>query len=883
MRGDRITVLNVAEKPSVAKEASRLLSGGYQNAPTQSRFNPVHQFEFSLQNRSCTMLFTSVRGHLMSLDFASAYQNWNTIPPEDLYGAPVERNISQDAGDVRKNLVDLARKAQWLVLWLDCDREGENIAFEVLSVCREANASLNVFRAVFSALTKADLERACRTLQAPDRNQSDAVDTRSEIDLRIGASFTRFLTMRYRSRVKLPSPTISYGPCQSPTLGFVVSRFVEVENFVREAYWTIRVTISKPDDEKGANAPPLSIDFTWERQRLFDQLAVLVLYEMCLENPEATVTDVRGTERTKQRPVPLCTVELHKMASRKLRMSSARCMSIAESLYQRGIISYPRTETEVFSPTMDLLSLIRVHIGSTAWGTYAQKLVDGDFLWPSDGARDDKAHPPIHPLKLMQRSELEEEEWKLYEFVTRHFLACCSEDAFGFETRVEIDIAGEGFYATGLTVLERRWLDVYPYEQWSGNRLPRFLVNERVMPSSILMSERQTEPPPLLTEADLIDLMDKNGIGTDATMHDHIRTIQDRHYCYKNENMQFVPTDLGVALYQGFKRLAEVSGVDLSLPDLRARMEADMALVARGAKTKQEVLDLHVSEMKRVFLLLKSHAAHMDTEMRNRLGGLEDSVGRDGVTLVANFSECGKCRAPMDLKVSGGPRGDGSEGGGRSRRRGRGGRHPSTAEHTSALVNRFLVCTRLSQGCQTVLLLPPKGELAPHAVRCAYCSFQALSVTNTLTKKTHQLCPQCFRNPPQEEASHLQGEATLRCFACRHPVGCSVLALETAKDRFDFAVCRLFSFLVSFLLQLYTRWNVSYIGRHRQSHMLTMVQFVFEYWQRYIHAPHMLHSLSLSVPMETTFSSCLCFADMFAGPPGSGFMNRGCLCLLPGQ
>ncbi|PFH35125.1 DNA topoisomerase family protein [Besnoitia besnoiti] len=778
MRGAHLTVLNVAEKPSVAKEASRLLAGSYQNVQSQSRFNPVHQFAFCLQSRDCTMLFTSVRGHLMSLDFSPGYQNWQTTPPEELYSAPVEKSVAQDARDVQKNLVECSKKAQWLVLWLDCDREGENIAFEVLFICMKANARLQVSRAVFSALTKADLERACRTLQAPDPNQADAVDARSEIDLRIGASFTRFLTMRYRSRVQLPSATVSYGPCQSPTLGFVVSRYLEVENFVREAYWSIRVTVEKPDDEKGLNAPPISVEFTWDRQRLFDRLSVLVLYEICLEEPMATVTDVRGTEAAKRRPIPLCTVEMHKMASRKLRMSSAQCMLVAESLYQRGIISYPRTETEVFSPTMDLLALIRAHTDSAVWGAYAQKLVAGDFQWPRDGARDDKAHPPIHPLKLMQRDSFDrEEEWKLYEFVTRHFLACCSEDAFGFETRVELDIAGEGFYATGLTVLERRWLDVYPYEQWTGTRLPRFLVNEQVMPSSILMNEHYTEPPPLLTEADLIDLMDKNGIGTDATMHDHIRTIQERHYSYKNESMQFVPTDLGVALYQGFKRLAEVSGVDLSLPDLRARMEADIALVARGAKSKQEVLDSHLSAMRRVFLLLKTNAPLLDSEMRQRLGGLEERVGREGVTLVANFIECGKCRASMDLKrPATGQRRTASNycryavmGNARVRSASRASGGRKRDDMRAVVAAERPVCTRYTRGCPTVLLLPPKGQLAPHSVRCAYCNFQALTVTNENTKKTYQMCPQCFKNPPAEEAARLQGDNTLRCYACRHP------------------------------------------------------------------------------------------------------------------
>ncbi|PHJ15754.1 dna topoisomerase iii [Cystoisospora suis] len=177
--------------------------------------------------------------------------------------------------------------------------------------------------------------------------------------------------------------------------------------------------------------------------------------------------------------------------------------------------------------------------------------------------------------------------------------------------------------------------------------------------------------------------------------------------------MQFVPTDLGVALYQGFKRLAEVSGVDLSLPDLRARMESDMALVARGQKTKAEVLRVHLAEMRQVLLLLKFHVRLLDGEMLSRLGAIGSNVSRDGVTLVANFSECGKCSSLMDLKATGVTTGSGRRG----RRQGSGGRHPTTAELTGRLTNRFLVCTRFFQGCQTVLLLPPRGELAPHSVR----------------------------------------------------------------------------------------------------------------------------------------------------------------------
>ena len=111
---------------------------------------------------------------------------------------------------------------KFLILWLDCDREGENIAFEVLDVCRTYNPHMIVYRAHFSALTRADIMKvffsnqymiqAMNTLREPDRNLSDAVNARQEIDLRIGASFTRFQTLTLRRSQSL-SGVISYGPC----------------------------------------------------------------------------------------------------------------------------------------------------------------------------------------------------------------------------------------------------------------------------------------------------------------------------------------------------------------------------------------------------------------------------------------------------------------------------------------------------------------------------------------------------------------------------------------------------------------------------------------------------------------------------------------------
>lgn len=181
------------------------------------------------------MIFSSVAGHLLELEFKAPYNKWNGCRPVQLYDAPVEKGINTQSGENKKiaeNLSRLARRAQWLILWLDCDREGENISFEVIKVCREANPNLHVRRARFSALIARDIFHAINNLVEPNANESAAVDVRQEIDLRIGSSFTRLQTLLLQDKFDWKNflssgrdrMLLSYGPCQFPTLGLIVRR-----------------------------------------------------------------------------------------------------------------------------------------------------------------------------------------------------------------------------------------------------------------------------------------------------------------------------------------------------------------------------------------------------------------------------------------------------------------------------------------------------------------------------------------------------------------------------------------------------------------------------------------------------------------------------------
>ncbi|CRH01621.1 DNA topoisomerase 3, putative [Plasmodium relictum] len=627
----RMKVLNVAEKPSVASSIAEILSKGNQHKKkSYSKYNPVFTFEYKIKNDIWFMNVTSVTGHLTEQKFEDKYKNWSNTDPQELFDAKIITYVENDKKAIENNLKKYSKDCHMLVLWLDCDREGEHICFEVINTCYKTNKKLKIKRAQFSAVTEKDIIYAINNLKEPNRNLAYSVDVRREIDLRMGSIFTRFMTIRYIELVRNETNIISYGPCQFPTLGFVVNRYLDIKNFKNEYFWYIKMQYLYDEDdnnnithkkkkskkkEKNMNNSNI-IDFTWSRIKLFDHLYVVLIYEKLLKNPLCRITNIYEKETKKHRPFPLNTLQMTKLVSKFFHISSKECMNIAEKLYNKGYISYPRTETNYFNDNMDLLKIVNELSKNNLFGWYASKLTqDNNFKEPRKGKLNDKAHPPIHPVKNMNRSDkIDEKEWILYEFICRYFLAVCSDNAIGFNSKVIARIGEEQFFCKGLKIIKKNYLEIYIYEKWNDKIIPTFHVNDEFFPYSLLIEEGITQPPNLLSESNLLSLMDKFKIGTDATMHEHIENIQKRNYVTKNSKSLFIPTNLGIALILSYKKFKDI-GVDLTEPSLRAKMEKDMSLVASGTKEKNEIIRNYIDIMKYIY-----------QEIYNRIELLDKSI-----------------------------------------------------------------------------------------------------------------------------------------------------------------------------------------------------------------------------------------------------------------
>lgn len=142
-----------------------------------------------------------------------------------------------------------------------------------------------------------------------------------------------------------------------------------------------------------------------------------------------------------------------------------------------------------------------------------------------------------------------------------------AKNATGDQTEIEVDIAAETFTCMGLTVTATNWLDVFPFEKWQGSKIPKFTEGQNLSKeqSKLRFARGKTTAPAPLTESDLISLMDKHGIGTDSTIHEHIKNVRLRGYVTKKG--QFLKaTLLGESLVEIYKKL----GINLYEPGLRA-------------------------------------------------------------------------------------------------------------------------------------------------------------------------------------------------------------------------------------------------------------------------------------------------------------------------
>ena len=512
-------------------------------------------------------ILAPLRGHVMDVEFPKQYSYWLGTDLKKLVVAPIEYIETEKS--ILGFLKKIAPQIQKVIVATDSDREGESIGLEAVKTIKSVNPTAVVKRVYFSAITEKDIREAFRELREFDYNFADSADARREIDLVWGAVLTRFLSI---VSGRLGKEFLSIGRVQGPCLAIIVAREKERLAFVSQPYWEIIATFEK--DALEFTAEHKSGRF-WKKEEA--ERAML-----CKEPPIGIVQGVSKKERVIPKPVPFNTTEFLRAAT-AIGFSAGKAMEIAESLYQSGYTSYPRTDNTVYPKTLDLKEILEELARSDDFREMAEKVLAQKNIAASAG-KETKDHPPIHPVGLAKKELLSQQHWKIYELICRRFLATLFDDAVTENLVVEIALNNQPFIARGQRFIKKGWKEFYPYSQTVEVFLPALQRNDRVALKKLKMLAKETLPPTRYSQGSLIKLMEEQGLGTKATRHEIIQKLFARKYIFGQKSI--FPNKIAFALIDALEKHAAA----VVKPKMTAELEREMDLVAAGRKTKQGVV-----------------------------------------------------------------------------------------------------------------------------------------------------------------------------------------------------------------------------------------------------------------------------------------------------
>jgi DNA topoisomerase I len=565
--------LIVTEKNNSARRIAEILSGG---KATADKTYKVPFYTWS--DGDGEQMAIGLKGHVVGPAFPESYSNWQETDLHEL----IDAELTKEATDknVVKAVRKVARDADEIVIATDFDREGELIGLEALEEIVEAKPELGengargrvgtgVKRARYSALTKEEIERAFGDLDELSLPLADAGAARQDIDLLWGATLTRAVSLATR---RFGSNFLSVGRVQSPTLALVVERELERRAHVPKPFWELFARFTHPD---GAFEAHHTTDKFWDRAEADAALAGT-------KSP-GVVKSVTARKNTRKPPAPYNTTAFTTDASSRLGITPASAMRVAEDLYMDGFISYPRTDNTVYPaslPVRELISsLTKIDDFSAAAGVLAERK-----LTATRGKKETTDHPPIYPTQAVYPGALEGPKRRVYELIVRRFLATFSPPMITESTRADIEAGSETYFVRGSVVLDPGYAAIYTYARSADEEIPKLSEGQKLeLDGDPWIVDKETQPPPRISQGKLVEMMEERGLGTKATRADIIQKLYDRGYVYGNPP---IPSETGIAMYEAFKKFVP----EMATPEMTARLEEEMDQIASGEMTKDTVV-----------------------------------------------------------------------------------------------------------------------------------------------------------------------------------------------------------------------------------------------------------------------------------------------------
>lgn len=472
----------------------------------------------------------------------------------------------------RKNVNLLKKeveKADMVYIATDPDREGEAIAWHLIEILG-LGKNKDYQRITFHEITPLAISGALKKPHHLDTNLVNAQQARRALDRIVGYKLSPLLWKKIARH-------LSAGRVQSVTLKLIVDREREINNFIPEEYWTISGLFENNNKKVEASLSKIKGKKAIIKNQKEAEIAVDEL-----KNKRYEISKLEK-KIVKRNPLPpFTTSTMQQEASKKLRFPSSLTMRVAQELYEKGYITYHRT---------DSLNLSSQSINS------AQRFIEKQFgkEYSSNGRkfktskRAQEAHEAIRPTNIEStpdKLKLDDKQKKLYNLIWTRFTASQMKEALFNSVKLEISSKEkDSFEATGLHMLFDGFLKIYPMKI-EEKEIPQFDEEETMNLLELKPFQHFTKPPARYNEASLIKELENNEIGRPSTYAPTISTIQKRNYVEKNKEKRFVPTEIGFSvndlLAEHFPEIIDIK--------FTAKMEKDLDEVAQEGKNWIELL-----------------------------------------------------------------------------------------------------------------------------------------------------------------------------------------------------------------------------------------------------------------------------------------------------
>ncbi|HQO27490.1 MAG TPA: type I DNA topoisomerase [Candidatus Pacearchaeota archaeon] len=459
--------------------------------------------------------------------------------------------------------------ADQVILAVDEDREGEAIAWHLAQALNLKDFE----RITFHEITPEAIKEALKNPRDIDLNLVNSQQARRILDRLVGYQLSPFLWKKVMRG-------LSAGRVQSVAVHLIVEREKEIEAFKPQEYWTVKTVLEK--DKKTFEATLVKI-----KNKKIDQLGLdkekARQAAQQLKKSEPIIAQLQQKETRRHPSPPFTTSTLQQEAGRRLNLSSRQTMRLAQNLYEKGYITYHRTDSlnMAESALKQAEDYLKKEIGPDYWPGQPRFYRNQDKL-------AQQAHEAIRPTDIWQhpdRINLTPPALNLYRLIWQRTLASQMSSAVLIKTSAEIVAGDYSLKANGQIIKFDGFLKIYP-SALKENPLPDLKAKDKLTVKKTLAEQHFTQPPARYSEPALVKALENLGIGRPSTYAPIISTIQERGYVQKNPEKRLQPTEIGrivdELLSQHFPEIVDVR--------FTAKMEEELDLIAQAKKKWPEVI-----------------------------------------------------------------------------------------------------------------------------------------------------------------------------------------------------------------------------------------------------------------------------------------------------